>query len=440
MTVGNTSAPTVDMTERRMLHDAGWPVLLTTLTAAFVIVWSLELLPISLPMLLWTTFGVALGQQTLSRLLDYCTDGRPVRVLHMGINILAISGLAILWAMLGGLSAPAFALFFALPVVTLGLVSGAVMQCVMTVYAISLAWLVAIRQSPDLRLQLEQAGVPPVWDAFPTLLINEISGYGMLVGGAAQLQFMVVFSLAMIGVAATTAIVVALIRTLTRRLRLVSASGKRAENMALSFLSREDGFEMIIDSRSRQIIAISPALAAEVGETPDALVGCHFSTALAFPSDHPVGRLIESGTANQLENQVVRTGSGEKLLNIRTQPGTDEDLEFQRVSLVELRGSDYAQIVMDSFEETGGVVDAHGRIVFLTDSAKKLLPTSGDTYLANRLPLPAGWWNIGTRKKHLRRVSIGRQPYELHLSRREFFAPERELELTAFKLIPARKQ
>lgn len=430
--------PQVDMTERRLLFDTSLPLALTLMTAAYLLSWWLGLLRIDLSAVLWTTFGLALGHQTLSRLLDYVGRYHGVGLLHAGINVIAIVGLAIIWSLLGGLAAPAFAMFFALPTIALGLVSSLAVQSGITLFAIFCAWIVALRESAELRLQVESIGIPPVWNLVPRLTTQEFSGYGVIAGGSAQLQFMLVFTFAMIGVVLMSAVVVALIRRLFDRLRFVSISGRRAETMAQSFMTREDGLELIIDRNSFQVIAISPRLAKEVEEQAENLIGCHFTTVLPFAHDHPAFRLIESGVASQLKRQVFPAAGGYRLVNIRVHQGTSEGFEFQRVTLEDLQQSDYAQVAMDSLRELTGVLDGGGHILYLSEAARELLHVSSDQWRADLLPMPAGWWEIGARERHTRNVRIGHLNFELQLSRSEIFADEGNLELTAFRMLPAR--
>lgn len=428
--------PTVDLSERRVLFDASWPLALIVMTAAYVLAWSLELLTIDLPTVLWTTFGLALGHQTLSRLIDYVGHHGGVRLLHVAVNVLAIIGLAVIWSLLGGLAAPAFAMFFALPVIAIGLVVNLAVQFGLTLFAIACAWAVALRESADLRVQLEQNGVPPLWNALPGLTTHEFAGYGVVAGGLAQLQFMIVFSFAMIGVVTASAVVVALIGRLFERLRFLSASGQRAEKVAQSFLTQEDGLELIVDRKSFQVIAVSPRLAEELEEPPESLIGCHYATVLPFSWDHPALRLIEAGVASELPQQVFPSASGYKLVNFRIHPGTSEGYEFQRVTLEDLQENDYAQVAVDGLDDLAGVVDGGGRILYLSQAVKRLLPVVKNQWRADLLPLPAGWWEIGARRRHRRQVSIGHLKYELLLARREIFADEGDLELTVFRLNP----
>lgn len=437
-TISSNAPPQVDMNERRLLFDTSWPLALIIMTAAYVLSWSLDLLRIELSTVLWTTFGLALGHQTLSRLLDFVDSRQGLMQLHAAINIAAIVGLAAIWSLLGGLAAPAFAMFFALPVIALGLVSSLALQFGITAFAVLCSWTVALRESAELRLQLEQLGFPPVWNAVPGLTTHEFAGYGVIASGSAQLQFMLVFTFAMVGVVTTSAVVVALITRLFDRLRFVSVSGRRAEKMAQSFMTQEDGLELIVDRKSFQVIAVSPRLAGELEEPPETLIGCHYTTVLPFSQDHPALRMIEAGVASELTQQVFPAPSGYKLVNIRIHPGTSDGFEFQRVTLEDLQQNDYAQIAVDGLEDLAGVVDGGGRILYLSQAVKKLLPVMHNEWRADLLPLPAGWWEIGARHRHTRKVSIGYRDFELQLSRNEIFADEGNLELTSFRLLPAR--
>lgn len=432
----NHPPPLVDLAERRLLLDASWPMVLIILTAAYLASWSLGVLAIDLPAVLWTTFGIAVSHQVLSRLLDYVDVRNGVLFLHTAINVAAITGLAVIWAMLGGLAAPAFAIFFALPVIALGLVARLHVQYAVTVYAIAIAWLVAIRASADLRLQLDQHGFPPFWDSLPALTSHQFVGYGVTAGGSAQLQFMIVFSFAMLGVVTTSAIVIALVGRLFNRLRFVSASGHRAHSVAQSFLTQTDGLELIIDRESFQVIAVSPRLAEELEESPDILIGCHYTAVLPFPHDHPAIRLINAGISSNLPHQVFPAASGYKLVNFRIHPGTSDGYEFQRITMEDLQENDYAQITVDGLNDLSGVVDGGGRILYLSQAVKKLLPVSKNQWRADLLPLPAGWWQIGARKQHTRTVSIGRTDYRLNLSHESFYAEGDDMELTVFRLQP----
>jgi PAS domain-containing protein len=432
--INGNAPPAVDLGERRLLFDASWPMVLIILTAAYLASWYLGLLTIDLPAVLWTTFGVAVAHQVLSRLLDYVDARNGVLLMHTTINVAAITGLAVIWSMLGGLAAPAFAIFFALPIIALGLVARLPVQFAVTVYAIVIAWLVAIRESADLRLQLDQLGFPPFWHSLPALTAHEFVGYGVTAGGAAQLQFMIVFSFAMLGVVTTSAIVIALVSRLFNRLRFVSASDQRAQSMAQSFLTQTDGLEMIIDRQSFQVIAVSPRLAEELEEAPEVLVGCHYTAVLPFPYDHPAIRLIDAGISSHLPHQVFPAASGYKLVNFRIHPGTSDGYEFQRVTLEDLQENDYAQITVDGLNDLSGVVDGGGRILYLSKAVKKLLPVSKNQWRADLLPLPAGWWQIGARKQHTRTVAIGRTDYRLELSRDSFYAEDGDMEVTVFRL------
>ncbi len=432
--------PRNDLSERRLLFDASWPLIVFIMVIAYLLAWWLDLLEVDLPMVLWTSFILALGHQTLSRLLDYVDDSSAVELVYMVFNLAAIAGLAIVWSMLGALSAPAFAIFFALPVVTFGLIGNLATQLAVATYTIILAWTVAIRHSADLRLQLEHVGLPSFGSLTNNLPAAEFSGHGIVAGGVAQMQFMVVFSVAILGVALVSAMLVAMIHLLSKRLRLISTLSKRAETLVGSFLTQEDGLELIVDRDSFQVIAVSQSLANEVGDEASALVGCHYTSVLPFPADHPALRSIESGSSALLQHQVFSSASGNRLVNLRVHPGTSGGFAFQRITILELQLSDYAEIAAHALDDISGVIDKDGRILQASTSLKKLLAVSGKFDNANSLPLPAGWWQIGVRKKHSRHVQVASVNYRLDLNRAEFFSTENNLELTAFRLSRSRSR
>jgi len=414
-------------------------MILIILAAAYLASWSIGILKVDLSTVLWTTFGVAAGHQILSRLLDHVDSHSGLVFLHTATNVVTITGLAFIWSQLGALASPGFAMFFALPVLALGLVARLGAQFAGTLYAILVAWIAALRESIDLRLQLDQLGFPPFWNALPGLTSHEFVGYGVTAGGSAQLQFMVVFSFAMLGVVATSAVVITLVGRLFERLRFVSDSSHRAESMARSFLTQTDGLEMIIDRASFQVIAVSPRLAEELEEPPEVIIGCHFSTILPFPHDHPAIRLIKSGLSAELPHQVFPAASGYKLVNFRVHPGVSDGYEFQRITMEDLQEKDYARIAVDGLGDLTGVLDGGGRILYISEAVKTLLPVSRSQWRADSLPLPAGWWQIGARKQHTRNVTIGRNEYALRLSHKTFFADGNDMELTVFRFRPLQR-
>lgn len=424
-----------DLGERRLLFDASWPLIVFIMVVSYLLAWWLDLLDIDLPMVLWTSFILALSHQTLSRVLDYVEDSSAVELVYLAFNIAAIAGLAIIWSMLGGLSAPAFAIFFALPIITFGLIANIATQFAVAIYTIILAWSVAIRHSADLRLQLEYLGMPSLGDVTTSIPATEFGG-GIVAGGVAQMQFMVVFSVAILGVALVSAMLVAMIHLLSKRLRFASTLGKRAETLVGSFLTQDDGLELIVDRDSFQVIAVSPSLANEIDADAAALIGCHYTSVLPFPEDHPALRSIESGSSALFTHQVFSFASGKRLANIRIHPGTSDGFAFQRITILELRLSDYAEIAAHALDDISGVINTDGRILQASRSLQKLLAASGKFDSANSLPLPAGWWQIGVRKRHSRHVNVANVDYRLDLNRTEFFSTGQNLELTAFRLSP----
>ncbi len=429
----------VDLTERRVLFDSSWPLMLVILTGAYMVAWALELLAIDLSTVLWTTFALAIGYSALSRSLDFVSTMRGVMAFHVAINIIAVTGLAWVWSMLGGLASPAFALFFALPVVALGLVVRLGVQYSVTAYTLFVAWAVALRDSPELRLKLEQLGVPALWEAVPGFVDGDLSGYGVIAGGAAQLQFMLVFSFALIGVATTSAIVVELIHRLFERLQFVTATGERAEKISESFVHTTHDMELLLDRDSEQIIAVSPRFAEVLHESPRELIGCHYTTVLPFEPGHPLRRLIESGESGRLTNEGLATPSGLRLVNIRTHSGESEGYEFQRITFTELTAKEYAQIAVDLLGDLYGAIDGDGKVLYLSDAlAERTGVEPGER--ADRVPLPAGWWQIGTRRQHTRRVPLNEREFDLRLKREEYFGDREFRELIVFRLTPAGSQ
>lgn len=425
----------IDISERRVLFDTSWPLLLFLLTSAYLLSWSLGLLAFDLQTVLWTTFGLAFGYLVLSRALDYLSSLRSVMALHTAVNLAAVTGLAIIWSMIGGLDAPAFALFFALPVVALGMVARLGVQYAVTTYSIGAAWVVALRGSYALRAKLESLGIPPVWDHLPGLSADEFTGYGAMSGGGEQLQFMIVFSFALLGIATTSAVVVVLIGRLFERLRFASASGERASRISESFVTDTNDLELILDRNEQSIIAISPRLAKLLDETPESVVGCHVTSVLPFHAGHPARRLIESGESGELYNQGLTTPSGCRLLNMRTHAGTAEGFDFQRITFSELCAREYSQLAIDLLGELYGAIDADGMFLYLSEGLGALTGfEAGDR--ADRLPLPAGWWQIGARREHRRTVALDDVSYHLCLHREEYFGDHSFTEIIVFRMTP----
>lgn len=427
----------IDVSERRVLFDTSWPLLLFLLTAAYLLSWSLGVLTIDLEMVLWTTFGLAFAYLVLSRALDYLSSLRGVMALHAAVNIAAITGLAVIWSMIGSLEAPAFVLFFALPVVALGMVARLGVQYAVTGYSILAAWVVALRESYALRLKLESLGAPPVWDHLPGLSAREFTGYGVVSGGAEQLQFMIVFSIALLGVATTSAVVVVLIRRLFERLRFVSATGERASRISESFVTDTNDLELILDRNEQSIIAISPKLAAMLDQTPESVVGCHVTTVLPFHAGHAARRMIESGKSGELCNQGLTTPAGCRLLNMRTHQGSADGYEFQRITFNELNARDYALLAIDLLNELCGAIDANGTFLYVSEALSERTDARAGGR-ADALPLPAGWWQIGARRDHRRALALDGNNFQLHLHREEYFGDHSLTEIVVFRFSPAR--
>ena len=427
----------IDVSERRVLFDTSWPLLLFLLTAAYLLSWSLGVLAIDVATVLWTTFGLAFAYLVLSRLLDSLSSLRGVMALHTVVNLAAVTGLAVIWSMIGGLDAPAFLMFFALPVVALGMVARLSVQYAVTAYSIAAAWVVALRESYALRLTLEGMGVPPLWELLPGLSAKEFAGYGVVSGGGEQLQFMIVSSFALLGVATTSAVVVVLIGRLFERLRFASATGERASRISESFVSSTDDLELILDRNEQSIIAISPKLAALLGETPESVVGCHVTTVLPFHAGHAARRLIESGDSGELHNQGLTTPSGCRLLNVRTHAGTADGYEFQRITFGELSDREYSQLAIDLLGELYGALDANGTFQYVSAALAELTGSApGDR--ADALPLPAGWWQIGARREHDRTLTLDGNEYRLRLHREEFYGDHSLTEIIVFRFTPLR--
>lgn len=427
--------PALDMSERRLMLDTTWPLVLIIMTAACVSAWALGVLNVRLADVLWLTFGVALAHQLLSRMLEIAGTSTTALLLHTALNVAAVSGLGLLWSLMGGLAAPAFSIFFALPIVALGLVVRISIQYGVTLYAILVAWVVALVNSTDLQLKLEQLGVPAFWRLLPGDSSIDFIGYGVIAGGSAQLQFMVVFTFAMIGVAATSSIVVSLIDRLYQRLRFVSASGEFAGKMADIFINQAEGLEMIIDRNGAEIVTVSPAITGALRQPAAALIGSHYSAVLPFEAGHVVRRQIDAGQAATIPHQVFVTDEGPILVNIRVNPGEVDGFRFQRVTLEPLQEKDFTEIAQSAFSDICGAIDRDGRIVYLSKEAKNLLGCDGTNDRADAAPLPAGWWQIGGRERHERMVSIGKTEYRLKLSREEFFAVLSHVELVMFRLV-----
>lgn len=427
----------VDISERRVLFDTSWPLLLFLLTAAYLLSWSLGVLAIDLATVLWTTFGLAFAYLVLSRALDYLSSLRGVMALHTTVNLAAVTSLAVIWSMVGGLDAPAFALFFALPIVALGMVARLGVQYAVTAYSILAAWAVALRESYPLRLKLESLGVPPLWDYLPGLSAREFAGYGVISGGGEQLQFMIVFSFALLGVATTSAVVVVLIGRLFERLRFASATGERASRISESFVSDTNDLELVLDRNEQSIIAISPKLAELLDETPESVIGCHVTSVLPFHAGHAARQLIESGASGELYNQGLTTPSGCRLLNMRTHAGSSEGFEFQRITFNELSAREYSQLAIDLLGELFGAIDSNGTFLY-TSAALAKLTGAGSGNRADALPLPAGWWQIGARREHRRTLSLDGSDYQLRLHREEFYGDHSLTEIIVFRFTPMR--
>lgn len=427
----------VDISERRVLFDTSWPLLLFLLTAAYLLSWSLGVLAIDLATVLWTTFGLAFAYLVLSRALDYLSSLRGVMALHTTVNLAAVTSLAVIWSMVGGLDAPAFALFFALPIVALGMVARLGVQYAVTAYSILAAWAVALRESYPLRLKLESLGVPPLWDYLPGLSAREFAGYGVISGGGEQLQFMIVFSFALLGVATTSAVVVVLIGRLFERLRFASATGERASRISESFVSDTNDLELVLDRNEQSIIAISPKLAELLDETPESVIGCHVTSVLPFHAGHAARQLIESGASGELYNQGLTTPSGCRLLNMRTHAGSSEGFEFQRITFNELSAREYSQLAIDLLGELFGAIDSNGTFLY-TSAALAKLTGAGSGNRADALPLPAGWWQIGARREHRRTLSLDGSDYQLRLHREEFYGDHSLTEVIVFRFTPMR--
>lgn len=427
----------IDISERRVLFDTSWPLLLFLLTAAYLVSWSLGVLAIDLATVLWTTFGLAFAYLVLSRALDYLSSLRGVMALHTAVNLAAVTGLAVIWSMIGALEAPAFALFFALPVVALGMVARLSVQYAVTGYSILAAWVVALHASSALRLKLENLGVPPLWDHVPALSEREFAGYGVVSGGGEQLQFMIVFSFALLGVATTSAVVVVLIGRLFERLRFASATGERASRISESFVTDTDDLELVLDRNEQSIIAISPKLAVLLDETPESVIGCHVTSVLPFHAGHAARRLIESGDSGELLNQGLTTPSGCRLLNMRTHAGSSDGYDFQRITFTELSAREYSQLAIDLLGELFGAIDSKGSFLYVSKALTELTgAAAGDR--ADGLPLPAGWWQIGARREHRRTLAVDGSDHQLHLHREEYYGDHSLTEIIVFRLAPMR--
>lgn len=432
----NVARRAVDIAERRVLFDTSWPLLLFLLAAAYLLSWSLGVLALDLAAVLWTTFGLAFAYLVLSRALDSLSSLRGVMALHAAVNLAAVTGLAVIWSMLGGLDAPGFVLFFALPIAALGMVARLSVQYAVTGYSVLCAWVVALRESYALRLQLESLGVPPLWDYLPGLSGKEFAGYGVVSGGGEQLQFMIVSSFALLGVATTSAVVVVLIGRLFDRLRFASATGERASRISESFVTDTNDLELILDRNEQTIIAISPKLAALLDETAESVVGCHVTSVLPFHAGHAARRLIESGESGELFNQGLTTPSGCLLLNLRTHAGSADGYDFQRITFSELSAREYSQLAIDLLGEMYGALDNGGTFLYLSERLAELTGCSaGDR--ADGLPLPAGWWQIGARREHRRSLSLDGRNFELRLHREEYYGDHSLTEIIVFRLTPA---
>lgn len=406
--------------ERKGLLELAWLMTAVVALLAVAVPWYFQALDVDLRPIAWSLFAFTALSLVASRAAG--SRLKPSMALRstIGLHSLGTLVLALIWHLAGGTANPTFLVLFVLPVMASFLTARRTLPYLTASLAVMAVSLVALAESPALRWYLGRLGVPLAHRLDWLGGWLERDGAGALGGStppALVFVVLVVFALTLLSVAFIGESLTSLLVILYRRLARSSVAREDAEHLSNKLLKGSPDPALVVYSDSGRIVQASDSFARDLLLEHEGVVGSSLFEVVEFSYPDIVRGALGGG---EVPFVVYRVHDELRVGRLNAWSIRHADTDYSCVTLRDVTDVYYLQAALDSVEDPHLILDEEDRVVYSNRAASVLfgaLETGADASdELSRRASPEGWWRLGLRQLHDRRVEVSQRAFTVSLS------------------------
>jgi PAS domain-containing protein len=405
--------------ERKSVIDTVWLTTLVLVAIGLGVPWYLRVIEIRFSAVVWALFGYAalsvIGGQAAERL----AGPRGLGAVVWSLQLLGFLTLTVVWHFAGGVANPLFLVFFVPPILACGLLARPWQPFALALFSIAAVTLTAITGSQDLRWYLARIGLPldsaDRW--LPPSMEAPLPFHGWTAPPSYAFFSLVLFAIMLLAVAFVTVSLNVLLVRFYLRAGAFARARAASESPQSHVVQASPDPAVLVYSDSGQIVQASDSLVDALLLDPKTLAGSTFPEIVDFVHPELVRSCLEGG---EVPYAAYRVGEERRIAHVvawRLRHGTEE---LTYVTLRDVQASHFLRTAIDAVDEPYVLLGREGRLVYFNAAATSLF---GELYAGieprealGRDAQPEGWWDLGLRRDHERRVRVGGRSYVASLS------------------------
>jgi PAS domain-containing protein len=396
---------TEDLRERKRALDDVWTFTLGVALLAVAFPWFLRVLPISFAPAAWAAFGYAVLHLGGAALSDRFAAPRSLRVSIRLSQWLGIVFLGVLWHLVGGLQNPMFLVAFALPVTASGILLSGRATGASAVLSIVVAGLVAVAESPDLRLYLFELGLPVGFfnRLMPTRLPGPAWPFPGLLGQPAYLCLLLAgFAVFQASAALLSCRLAAIARRRESRLRLTAEAQEEVDSL-FQEVARSSALPVVlVFADSGRVAYANASFVKGMMLHGQEVAGRDLFALLDFQDPRSLKSLFVTG--GEIPFCAYGVGSEARVARLDVQPFDHRGERYATVRFEDLTDVFHLHAAWEASEDALLVIGADERLGYANRAARELFGgVSPGLCAAEALAGPGSqdeWWRPG-RTTHL---------------------------------------
>jgi PAS domain-containing protein len=437
-TSGAASAPDAgpdlaDLRQRKRTLDAVVVLTIALAITAAAVPWFLRVSNLDFAPAVRGAFLLALGYAAAAAATDRLRSRRGLAAALALLQVAGVVALALLWHLVGGVEIPMFLLAFFLPVAGAAMLVPGWPSFAIALLSVASAVVVAVAESPGLRFDLAQMGLPlePVLRFLPAAR-TAAGGFGPASRPSDPLVALIAFALLLPAFAAVARVVARSSRALESRTRAALAVLDPADNLfgAVARASGEPAVLVLADSG--QVVRASETFRERMLLHGEDLPGRDVFDLVRFLEPAKVRVLLAKG--GELPFCFYDVGREPRVARLRVDAVSHRGARYANLVLHELIDLFYLKAALDGTGEPLLLIGPDERLRYFNLAASRLF---GDLHFGQEAGplLGEGDWRADARPPAARRVQLGGRSYSAVAV--EVRTPETVEPLTILRLLPA---
>ncbi len=416
------------------LLDDTWLLTIFAILLATVVPWLISGLDINF-------IGACLGLLALGAIhIALTIYGKPARTedrraLLTSLHVAGIVVVGFIWLQAGGLQNPAFLMVFALPVV------GAIFLSrwqpyLMALFAVGIAWGIAIAQAPELRWYAPGLNAVGAWLAAllgqqgaatsaPFLGFYAPSGYFVVL--------LEVFAILIFACAVAAEYLGTVFERLHSHVDVARAEAERGQEFWASLIEELPVPALLVDADTLNIVCASEQATEFCTDEP--LSGRSLFETIRFSYPDVVQELITT-TGGVAPLSIVKVHDRLRATEVHVQHLAQKGRRFALVVIEDKTEELTVRAALDVTGQAVLVIDSHGRVLAFNKPAQALFAAiqlqSDASQLLSLTGMPVHWWEPGLSGRRKMHLEIGPRIYQVTCSASPLPGEEERLYVVAF--------